>query len=226
MAGKVITIDGPAGSGKSSTARELCKILGFTHFDSGAIYRAIALYFLRSGYTDTRQWEEHTEEVPLGVESREMRTSVFLDGECVDREIRSTEVTDFVSPVSNAIPVRKRVNAEAAQFAQRADLVADGRDMGTVVFPEAQLKVFLDAAFEVRAKRRLKDFEDAGRDISFEKVIEQQKRRDENDRSKPWGALRVAVDATVIDSTDLSLEQVVQKIAAMAYERLGLGGGK
>ncbi|MDZ7814442.1 MAG: (d)CMP kinase [Planctomycetota bacterium] len=226
MAGKVITIDGPAGSGKSSTARKLCDILEFTHFDSGAIYRAIALYFLRKGYTESRQWEEHTAEVPLRVESDDRRTSVLLAGKRVDKEIRTSEVTDLVSPVSNAIPVRKRVNSEASEFTERADLVADGRDMGTVVFPNAQLKIFLDADLEERTNRRLKDFREAGREIPFEQVLKQQKLRDENDRTKPWGALRVAVDAVVIDSTELSLDEVVAKIATLAHERLGLGGGE
>ena len=217
--GNVITIDGPAGSGKSSVAKSVARILGYTHFDSGAIYRAIALFYLRKELTTISQWEESINDVPLTVSTRDGKTSVSLNGVCVDVEIRSGEVSNLVSPVSNAISVRKRVNREAVYFGERANLVADGRDMGTVVFPNAALKIYLDADVTVRAQRRLKDFLAANRNVTLEEVISEQEIRDENDRTKPWGALRVAEGAIVIDSTAKTEEEVTNSVLKHAADR-------
>lgn len=221
MCGRVITIDGPAGSGKSTIAKRLADLLGFTHFDSGAVYRAIALYYLRNDIPRSN-WPSAVASVPLGVDSRNGRTSVLLAGKCVDTEIRTAAVSNLVSPVSNTIEVRKRVNAVAGEFAQAADLVADGRDMGSVVFPSASVKVFLDADETERARRRLRDFLAIGRAVTLDEVLAEQRARDENDRTKPWGALVVPEGAIVIDTTGMSPDEVLDAIEVLARRELGL----
>lgn len=223
MAGKVITIDGPAGSGKSTIAKLLAAELGFVHFDSGAIYRAITLHFIRMGYFEISLWDSHVSEVPLSVSGVNGKTSVRLNGLNVDAEIRSGEISNFVSPVSASIPVRQRVNQEAAKFTAIADLVADGRDMGSVVFPDATVKFYLDASPDMRARRRQLEDASRGRSVSFDTILSEQQRRDENDRTKPWGALVVAKGAIVVDTTLLSIEEVYAALLKISQGRLTLG---
>ncbi|MFA4985509.1 MAG: (d)CMP kinase [Candidatus Brocadiia bacterium] len=209
MAGKIVTIDGPAGAGKSTLARMLAAELGFVHFDSGALYRAIALYYIRMEYFDPGLWESQAHEAPLKAVGCDGKTSVYLGDECVDGLIRSTEVSRAVSPVSSAIGVRVEVNARAAAMAQGFDLVADGRDMGSVVFPNAQVKFFLDASPIERARRRLAEELARGRETYLEQVLAEQQARDANDRKKPWGALKVPEGGIVIDTTGLSIPEVL-----------------
>jgi cytidylate kinase len=208
----VIAIDGPAGAGKSTVARALAEALGFTYMDSGAMYRCVALAALRSG-TDP---DDPEAAAAIAREARiELSDSrVELDGEEVSAAIRTPEVSKAASRVSVHPDVRAAMVERQRALIASGNYVAEGRDIGTVVSPDAPLKVFLTASGSERARRRAADTGEA-----IEAVLDAQADRDARDRVRQHGALRPADDAVALDTTDLTVAEVVERIVGMARER-------
>jgi cytidylate kinase len=208
----VIAIDGPAGAGKSTVARAVAAELGFTYLDSGAMYRCVALAALEAGI----DVDDGAALGPLaaGLEVVLDSRRALLGERDVSAAIREPAVTAAASHVSVHPAVREAMVARQRQLIAAADYVAEGRDIGTVVSPEAPLKVFLTASDEERARRRAAE---TGED--FESVLDAQRRRDARDTGREHGALRAADDAVELDTTGLGLEEVVGRVVAMARER-------
>ncbi|HET8639624.1 MAG TPA: (d)CMP kinase [Solirubrobacterales bacterium] len=208
----VIAIDGPAGAGKSSVARAVAEALGFTYLDSGAMYRCVALAGVETGADLDSGGEMGRLAGSLRIELEGER--VLLDGRDVSAAIRAPEVTEASSRVSVHPPVREAMVARQRQMIEGGRYVAEGRDIGTVVSPEAPLKVFLTASAEERARRRADQTgEDAG------EVLRAQMERDERDRSREHSALRAAADAVEVDTTGVAFELVVARVVELARDR-------
>jgi cytidylate kinase len=201
----VIAIDGPAGAGKSSVARGVATALGFTYLDTGAMYRCVALASLRSAAPAATL---------AAAISLSLGECVLLDGEDVTEAIRAPEVSERASQVASEPAVRRAMVAEQQRIMADGDWVADGRDIGTVVAPDAELKVFLTADAGERARRRALEH---GLDV--ETVLAEQTIRDERDRTRAESPLRPADGAVELDTTGLTLEQVVQRVVALAQSR-------
>ena len=207
----IITIDGPAGAGKSSVSRRLAGELGFTYLDSGAMYRALALYMLEKGVDieDEDQVIEHLKEVEISFNN----SSIHLNSRDVSDLIRTPEIDAASSAVSRIPAVRKRLTELQRKIGETGNIVAEGRDMGTVVFPEADFKFFLTASPEERARRRMDQAARTKKNIiKYEIILQQIKKRDKADSTREIAPLKAADSAFVIDSTDLSFEEVVKKI--------------
>jgi cytidylate kinase len=199
----VVAIDGPAGAGKSTVARALARRLGFTYLDSGAMYRAVALAALRRG-----------EAVAAAAVAREARIElgerVVLDGEDVTAAIREPAVSEAASQVAADPEVREAVVADQRRLLAQGDWVAEGRDIGSVVAPDAEVKVFLTAAPEERARRRAREL-----GVDEQTVLAEQAIRDERDRTRSHSPLEPAAGATILDTTGLSLDEVVERLARL-----------
>jgi cytidylate kinase len=208
----VIAIDGPAGAGKSTVARAVAGELDFTYLDSGAMYRCVALAAIEKclDLDDGTALGDLAEGLEVGFDGR----SVLLGHRDVSAEVRTSEVTAAASRVSVHPRVREAMVARQRQLIEGGNYVAEGRDIGTVVSPEAPLKVFLTASDEERARRRAAQ---TGEDLAT--VLNAQRRRDARDTEREHGALRVAEDAVALDTTGLSLQQVVARVVALARER-------
>jgi cytidylate kinase len=208
----VIAIDGPAGAGKSSVARAVAAELGFTYLDSGAMYRSVALAALerRIDLGDAEALGELARGLKIEFDGRQ----VLLGGADVSDAIRAPAITAAASRVSVHPEVREAMVARQRDLIAAGRYVAEGRDIGTVVSPEAPLKVFLTASDEERARRRAAE---TGED--FESVLDAQRRRDARDTEREHGALRAAEDAVELDTSGLGLEEVVGRVVAMAHER-------
>jgi len=210
----VIAIDGPAGAGKSTVARALATELGFTYLDSGAMYRCVALAALRRGADlgDAGVMAELARAIAIAISLEGER--VGLEGEDVSTAIREPEVSEASSRVSVHPGVREAMVARQRELIAAGRYVAEGRDIGTVVSPDSPLKVFLTASDEERARRRAAE---TGEDV--ETVLTAQKARDARDTEREHGALRAAADAVELDTTGLSLEEVVAQVVSLAVER-------
>lgn len=222
-----IAIDGPAGAGKSSVAKAAAKELGFTYVDTGAIYRAIALYMLEKGVDleDPAAVTAELTEVEVSLEYGEFGQRTLLGGRNVSEEIRTQEVSMATSKWVAHIPeVREFLVGIQRGLARKSNVIMDGRDIGTVILPDAQLKVFLTASAEERARRRTRQLEEAGEPADFQQVLKEVVQRDKQDAAQ---LDLLPEDGVVLDSTGLSFRQVVERLTAMARERMGNeGGGK
>ncbi len=212
----VITLDGPAGSGKTSTAQAVAKRLGFRHLDSGALYRALTFALLKEGVPQ-REWgtleSEQLAELSVEVEAEGDGVNIYCDGVLLTSELRSPEVTECVSEVAGLVAVRDWLLGAQRNVGAHGNLVADGRDMGTVVFPDADVKIFLVAGLEERARRRL--LQDTGREPTSGEIQEEARRiaqRDEADRTRNHSPLRRPEDAVEVDTTGLSFNDQVALI--------------
>ncbi|ANP76994.1 cytidylate kinase [Vibrio crassostreae] len=220
----VITVDGPSGAGKGTLCMLLADKLGFHLLDSGAIYRVLALAAIHHG-VDT---ESEDALVPLATHldvqfiAEGDLVKVILEGEDVSGELRKEETGMAASKVAALPRVREALLRRQRAFSAAPGLVADGRDMGTVVFPEAEAKIFLDASAEERASRRLKQLQQKGLDVKFDDLLSEIQERDDRDRNRPVAPLRPAEDALVLDSTSMNIEQVVEK--ALHYIESKLAG--
>ena len=220
----IIAIDGPAGSGKSTVARLLASRLRFEFLDTGAMYRAVAYRALSMGVSlaDEAAIGQIAVSEPITfsrAEGESLPTRVSIGGEDVTTAIRSVEVDDAVSPVAKLPEVRLAMVARQRELAQGSDVVVEGRDIGTVVFPDAALKVYLTASAEERARRRVGDSERGGSPVKQDTVHAALLRRDEIDSNREHSPLSVADDAVVLDTTDLALEQVVDRIEELVCQR-------
>lgn len=210
----IVAIDGPAGSGKGTVTKIIAERMGLVNLDTGATYRCVALASLQSGLT-VEQEKEITDLIDLlDIEFRYENDgiTVFLNGEDVTRDIRSTEVNQTVSQVSSIVPVRLKMVELQRRMAEGKDVIMEGRDIGTYVFPNADVKIYLDADVEERAKRRFAENQAKGIESSYEEILENIKIRDENDKHKQIGSLKVAEDAIVVDSTKLTIEEMADKV--------------
>ncbi len=212
-----IAIDGPSGAGKSSVARHVAKALGMLYLDTGAMYRAVALKVMRRGIpmSDSVAIAALMQDTRIDVVHREDGQHILLDGEDVSGDIRSSGVSMGASAVSAILAVRERLVSLQREIAGRACVVMDGRDIGTKVLPGADVKIFLTASPEVRAKRRFLELqENAMLDKSYEALLEEIRIRDRNDSSRAHSPLVMAEDAVLLDTTGLTLEAASE--AAMA----------
>ena len=211
----IITIDGPAGSGKSTAARNLAKRLDVAFLDTGATYRAATLRALREGVdlTDKAALARCARDATIQLDSDGVELRVLLDGQDVSREIRTSRVTDNVRHLAKSPEVREvLVELQRRIGGQLGSFVTEGRDQGSVVFPDADVKFFLQADPAVRARRRVIDLRDAGEEVSFEAVLDAIEQRDRDDRNRPVGPLTEPEGAIQIDTTDLSPEQTVDAL--------------
>lgn len=210
----IVAVDGPAGSGKGTVTKKIEKELGFLNLDTGATYRCVALEALRRGLTleDKEKIIEVANQIDIKINSLGDKDIVLLNDEDVSEKIRTKGVTSIVSQVSSIIPVREKMVEVQRKLAVGKDVIVEGRDIGTVVFPNAEVKIYLDASEEVRAKRRYEENLQKGINTTYEEVLENVRMRDYNDMHKKVGALKKAEDSIVVDSTDLTIEEVVDKI--------------
>ena len=218
----IITLDGPAGAGKSSAARALARRLGWCYIDTGARYRAVALAALERGITleDSPRVAELAESIRIEFSNG----AVLVDGRDVSTEIRTERITLATRPVADAPPVRDAMKKVQRRMAEGIDVVTEGRDQGSVVFPQAELKVFLTASAEERARRRHREEIDRGQSATLEAVLEAQSRRDDADRTRPVGAMLPADDAVVLETDGMSPEQVIDRLIALLEARRRMTG--
>lgn len=218
----IIAIDGYSGCGKSSTAKAVAKRLGYIYVDSGAMYRAVTLYFLNNGiqFTDTVAVEKALGNLSIAFAIRPDGSSeTLLNGKSVEDQIRDMRISEKVSQVSALPAVRRAMVAKQQEMGKQRGIVMDGRDIGTVVFPDAELKLFLTADLRIRAERRLAELKTKGTQASLEEIMENLKERDQADSSRANSPLRKADGAIEIDTSGLAFDDQVQKVIFLAKNR-------
>ncbi|QNM14459.1 MULTISPECIES: (d)CMP kinase [Fusobacterium] len=215
----IVTIDGPAGSGKSTIAKMIAKKYNFTYLDTGAMYRMIALYVIRHNIDleNKKEIEEMLKNVKLDIQGN----TFYLNGEDVSEAIRTPEVSKIVSPVAAIKEVRVKLVDMQREISFGKRIILDGRDMGTTVFPKADVKIFLIASPEIRAKRRLKEYDEKGIAATYEEVLESIKERDYIDSTRKESPLVKAQDAHEIDSSKLNIDDVLKEISAYIDKKIG-----
>src|SRR5574344_143070 len=210
----VVAIDGPAGTGKGTITALISKEMGLVNIDTGATYRCVALATLRNNIKleEKDKIIDLVDKIDIDIKSEKGKQTILLNGEDVSYEIRGKEVSKIVSQISSIVEVRLKLVELQRKLAKGKDVIMEGRDITTYVFPKADVKIYLDADEEERANRRYKENKEKGIDTSYEEVLENIKARDKNDKEKEVGALKVAEDATVIDTTLLSINQVKNQV--------------
>lgn len=217
-----IAIDGPAGAGKSTLSRMLAQKLGFVYADTGALYRAIGLFAVRNGVQpdDAPRVEALLPRVRLDIRLTDTGQRVLLCGEDVSGDIRTPEISKAASKVSTIPAVRTFLLGLQRGLAEKRNIVMDGRDIGTVVLPHAQLKIFLTASSEDRARRRFEELCARGEDVAYEQVLRDVKERDAQDSQRAVAPLRAADDAVLLDTTGNTLERSLGQLCAIAKEHM------
>jgi cytidylate kinase len=214
----IIAIDGPVGSGKSTLARRVAELMGYVYIDTGAMYRALALKALRRGLSldATDQLVALARETRIDLRAQDGTQRVFLDGEDVTATIRTPEVSQAASKVAVVPGVRQVLVAEQRRAGEQGGVVMEGRDIGSVVFPDAGLKIFLTASPEVRAERRWREHQQKGEAIDLARTLEEIRERDQRDRERSTSPLVRAPDAVVVDSTAMEPEEVARLVVMLA----------
>jgi cytidylate kinase len=210
----IVAIDGPSGAGKSTLAKAIAKELGFTYLDTGAMYRALALKAIRQGLdpADEEKIATLARATTIDLIERNGTAEVLLDGADVSALIRTPEVSQMASKVSALKAVRQRLLELQRALGKRGDVVAEGRDIGTVIFPRAEVKVYLDASAEERARRRYDELRRAGRDVTLQDTLREIQERDKRDSERDLAPLRKADDAVAIDSSSLNADGVRERV--------------
>ena len=212
-----VAIDGPASSGKSTISKLIAKKNHFVYLDTGAMYRVVTLAVLKNQISldDHRAIEQLVQTIEIGFSMQDGKQSVFMNGEDVTDEIRSVEVTRNVSAVSALKEVRTRLVHLQREIAENHSIIMDGRDIGTVVLPQAEIKIFLVASVEERAKRRYIENQEKGIEMSYEELVEDIRRRDYIDSTRKESPLKKADDAIEIDTTTMTIDDVVKTVTAL-----------
>ncbi len=222
----IIAIDGPAASGKSTTAKLLANRLGYVYLDSGAMYRACALAALQAGvaHEDTDNLDKLLESIDIRIQYSPQGNKVLLNDIDVTKRIREEDISRLSSDISTLGPVREKMVALQRKMGEEGGVIMDGRDIGTVVFPHADLKFFMIATAEERARRRCEELRQKGIEADYEVVLAELKQRDLQDSTRALAPLKPAEDSIQIDTTDLSIEQQVDLLHQYVLGKLGTAG--
>ena len=217
----VVAIDGPAGSGKGTVTKLVGEKLGLINIDTGAMYRCVTLYMLRNNIKldETEKIEKMLQEIDIQLKKENGLEKFYLNGEDVTKEIRTNEVNKLVSQVSHVVEVRENITNLSRKVAEGKKVIMEGRDIGTNVFPNANLKIYLDATPEERAKRRYLQNKENGIEIPFEEILENVKQRDYIDSTREIAPLKKAEDAIYIDSSNMSIDEVVNEIKQIIIKK-------
>ena len=218
----IVAIDGPAGSGKGTVTELVCKKLNLVNISTGAAYRSVALATLQNNISsdDTKKIIELLDKIDIEFKKENDKDLVFLNGEDVTKRIRQKDVTSIVSKVSSIREVRVKLNELFKKIAKNKKVIMEGRDIGTCVFPNADVKIYLDASIEERARRRVKQNEELGIKIPYEEIKKDIQKRDEADKNKEIGALKKADDAIYIDSSNMTIEEVKDEIVEIIKNKM------
>ena len=218
----IVGIDGPAGSGKGTVTKRIANKLGLINIDTGSTYRCVALEVLNRNVDleDKEKIIEIAKQIKIDIEPLPEGDRIFLNGKDVTKDIRSKEVTKIVSPVSSIKEVRFEMVELQRRLAEGKNVIMEGRDICTYVFPNADVKIYLDASIEERAKRRYKENQEKNIDMTYEEVLDNIRKRDENDKNKEIGSLKLAEDSIIVDTTDLNIDEVVEKIIEIIKEKM------
>ena len=217
----IVGIDGPAGSGKGTVTKRIANELGLINIDTGITYRCVALEVLDKNISleDREKIIEVAKNIKIEIDNTPNGDIVYLDGKDVTKEIRSKEVTKIVSQVSSIKEVRLIMVELQRKLAEGKDVIIEGRDICTYVFPNADVKIYLDANIEERAKRRYKENQEKNIDMTYEEVYENIRKRDENEKAKEIGALKIAEDSIIVDTTNLTIDEVVKKVIDIVKQK-------
>lgn len=225
----ILAIDGYSSSGKSTIAKEIAKKLNYKYIDSGAMYRAVTLFAIRNKIIDTKTHEVNTLKLQELIDQvhinfkynpEKERQETFLNEENIEDEIREMEVSENVSFISKIALVRERMVAFQQEMGSEKGIVMDGRDIGTVVFPNAELKIFMNAKAEVRAQRRFLELQEKNLEVSYEEILENVKKRDHIDETRDESPLKKAHDAVELDNSEMDREQQLNWIVDLVKERI------
>ena len=222
--GFIVGIDGTAGSGKGTVTKQIANKMNLLNIDTGSMYRCVALAALRANAIngeeiDIQKVIELLDNVEIKIINAPEGDRVFLNGEDVTTKIREKDVTGIVSPISAIPEVRVKLVDLQRKMAEGKNVIMEGRDICTVVFPNADVKIYLDATPEERANRRLIQMRESNKNITYQEVLDSIKKRDENDKNKKMGALKMAEDSIYIDTTNLSIEEVVAKVQEIIVKK-------
>ena len=210
----IVAIDGPAGTGKGTVAKLISERLDFVYIDTGAMYRCITLKMIRENISlnEEEKIKDLPERTKITFKNLSDKQHVYLDGEDVSDLIRKPNVNELVSPVSAIKIIRIKMVELQRKLGEEGNVIMEGRDITTVVFPNAEVKIYLDAKLEIRAERRYKELVERGNNVTYEDTLESIRKRDKNDMEKEMGALKIAEDAVVIDTSNMTIEEVYDKI--------------
>lgn len=218
-----IAIDGPSGAGKSTIAKAVAKAFGYIYIDTGAMYRAVGLYFKRNDINiknDTAAVKEGLNNITVNIRYIDGAQHIFLNGEDVSDKIRTPEISMAASDAGTIKEIRERMTVLQRKLAESNNCVMDGRDIGSYVLPSANIKIFLTADVSVRAERRFAELKERGHDVSFTEVLEDMKKRDENDSTRKFMPLKKADDAVLVDTSLLTLDEAVNAVLGLIKDGL------
>ena len=220
--GFIVAIDGPAGAGKGTITKLVGEKKNLIYIDTGALYRCVTLYMIRNKISldDTDKIKEFLNKINIKLKKEDNEDLVFLNGEDVTKLIREKEVNELVSQVSHVIEVRENITNLSRKIAEGKNIIMEGRDIGTNVFPNADVKIYLDATPEERARRRMKQNQEKGIDIPYDEILKNIIYRDNNDKTSNVAPLKQAEDAFYIDSSDMPIEKVVDKVIEIIEKKI------